>query len=1077
MNKVLFIKFLLSLCLILLLFPSIAQKASVSEGIESIKTYPYSDPNPVPVLGINKKVAPFYPYFMFDGYTDKSVNKQWKVVKLENDYVTVYVLPDVGGKVMGAIEKATGNEFVYLNHVMKFRAIGIRGPWTSGGIEHNFGLDLGHAPWAAAAVDYVIKNNEDGSVSCIVGGTDLASRSEWRVNIRLPKDKAYFETEALWYNPTPLHHAYLSWENAAFKASNDLQFYFPGNYHIGHDGLASPWPIDKEGHNLSIYKENNFGGSKSYHVVGNYRNWFGGYWHNKNFGFCHWSPYTDAPGKKLWIWSLPREGSIWVNLLTDTDGHYIEAQSGVKLNQAAERSGFHSPFSQLSLRPLYTETKREYWFPVKNTGGMSDATPYGTLNVITLADSLEISISPNAAINDSLVVSYNNHPVYTAYLQLQPLQIFKKKIAVPSTLGIRVRVGNDKLLYSSNKKENEVDRPYLTSASDRTFRSAQRFFRMAEDENAMRNYKLALSYYMQCLATEPTHNDALCRVAEFYYRSGLYDSGIVYARKVLEYNSYDGGANYIYGNLLLRLKRLPEAQEAFSIAARTMEYRSAAYTSLAGIAMQKEDFVLVAEFAKQALTYNSNNLLAHQLLATAYRKLKDTRHADSTLKVLLEIDPLNHYAHFEQYLLHPSAATFNAFKVQIKNELPHETYLELAITYANNGLVDEAIKVLEQAPSYPTVFYWLAYLTKNTSPAESLAYIQKAEKLSPKFVFPFRLETIPVLTWALTRSASWKTSYYLALDYWNNLRTNNAKELFEKCGDTPDFAPFYLARGALFKGDSAKTDYVGKDYERAVQLEPGEWRTWHYQCNHLLEINHLEQFLAISKKAYSRFITNPVIAMDYAKALLTNNKLEDCLQVLQKVLILPQEGAQEGHEIYELANLSLALLMMEQNKYRQAIHHLNNSRKWPENLGSGSPYNPDQRLQDFMAARCEEKLRDQKKAEDYYFRIKTYSLNREIWSSSRNQANNYISVLVLKTQEKQQELNKLMASWKAEQDSLSNWNIAQGSSAPELQWVLAKNSNDVEMPKKLEKELLAGGTKNRFYILFKTLQLTDKKKL
>ena len=235
---------------------------------------------------------------MFDGYTDKSVSKQWKIVKLENAYISVSVLPEVGGKVMGAVEKTTGNEFVYLNHVMKFRAIGIRGPWTSGGIEHNFGLDLGHAPWAASASRLCYSNNEDGSVSCVVGGLDLASRSEWRVDIRLPKDKAYFETNSLWYNPSPLHHAYLSWENAAFKVSNDLQFYFPGNYHIGHDGLASPWPIDKQGRNLALYKENNFGESKSYHVVGNYRNWFGGYWHDKKFGFGHWAPYSDAPGKE-----------------------------------------------------------------------------------------------------------------------------------------------------------------------------------------------------------------------------------------------------------------------------------------------------------------------------------------------------------------------------------------------------------------------------------------------------------------------------------------------------------------------------------------------------------------------------------------------------------------------------------------------------------------------------------------------------------------------------------------------------------------------------------------------------------
>src|SRR5688572_31985685 len=89
----------------------VAQQSRVTETTQSLRTYPYSDPNPIPVLGLNKKVAPFYPYFVFDGYTDQSTMQDWKVVKLENPYISVSVLPEVGGKVMGAVEKSTNNEF------------------------------------------------------------------------------------------------------------------------------------------------------------------------------------------------------------------------------------------------------------------------------------------------------------------------------------------------------------------------------------------------------------------------------------------------------------------------------------------------------------------------------------------------------------------------------------------------------------------------------------------------------------------------------------------------------------------------------------------------------------------------------------------------------------------------------------------------------------------------------------------------------------------------------------------------------------------------------------------------------
>jgi len=508
------------------------QNATINEENQLIKTYPFSDPSPIPSLAMNSQLSLFYPYFAFDGYTDIGTPEEWKVVTMENDYISVTVLPEVGGKVMGAIEKSTGEEFIYLNHVMKFRSIGIRGPWTSGGIEHNFGLDLGHAPWTSSEVDYVLKENPDGSVSCVVGGLDLASRTQWRVNIHLPKDKAYFETRSLLYNPTPLHDAYLSWENAAYKATDDLQFYFPGTHHIGHGGDVSPWPCGKEGRNLSIYKENNFGTSKSYHVFGKYPNWYGGYYHDIDFGTGHWAPYSDAPGKKIWIWSLARLGAIWEGLLTDTDGQYIEAQSGVKFNQASPQSGFNSPFNQLFMRPYYSETKTEYWFPVKETGGMVDASPNGTLNLTSSKENLEISFCPNIPIHDSIIVRWGTYILYKELIQLDPLQVFKKSISLPegASRDLTVTVGQNLISLTTEKNENNITRPIATPP-DQDFNAAEHLYRQAEDMYSMREYNDALETYLNCLDKEPTHSRALAKVAELLYRKSQFEEGLIYASR------------------------------------------------------------------------------------------------------------------------------------------------------------------------------------------------------------------------------------------------------------------------------------------------------------------------------------------------------------------------------------------------------------------------------------------------------------------------------------------------------------------------------------------------------------------
>ena len=150
------------------------------------------------------------------------------------------MLPEDGGKVWGAIDKSNGEEFIYRNEVMKFRNISLRGPWTSGGIEFNFGV-IGHTPATATPVDYVTKRNNDGSVSTFVGGMDLPSRTQWRVEIKVEKGRSNFETKAMWYNPTPMVQPYYNWMTAAAFAQDDLELVFPGNKYLKHSGEVKAW--------------------------------------------------------------------------------------------------------------------------------------------------------------------------------------------------------------------------------------------------------------------------------------------------------------------------------------------------------------------------------------------------------------------------------------------------------------------------------------------------------------------------------------------------------------------------------------------------------------------------------------------------------------------------------------------------------------------------------------------------------------------------------------------------------------------------------------------------------------------
>jgi hypothetical protein len=160
---------------IFLLFTTLAvnaQQAVIREVTRPMTTYPYSDPDPV------ARPGRVYPYFRFDGFTNKSEMKDWKMVELENDYIKLAVMPEMGGKVWEAVEKSCQYPFVFSTHVVKFRDISLRGAWTTGGLEFNFG-DIGHATTASTPVDYFTRTNTDGSVSCFIGATEWASGTTW----------------------------------------------------------------------------------------------------------------------------------------------------------------------------------------------------------------------------------------------------------------------------------------------------------------------------------------------------------------------------------------------------------------------------------------------------------------------------------------------------------------------------------------------------------------------------------------------------------------------------------------------------------------------------------------------------------------------------------------------------------------------------------------------------------------------------------------------------------------------------------------------------------------------------------
>ncbi len=929
-----------------------AQKASIKENLKTIKTYPFSDPNKIPILADNPKI---YPYFKFEGYSQNSQEQNWKVITLENDYIKTWVLPEVGGKVWGAIEKASGQPFIYHNEVMKFRNIAMRGPWTSGGIEFNFGI-IGHSPATATPVDYLLEEHDDGSVSCVVGAMDLPSRTHWRVRIKLPKDKAYFETEALWYNPTPLNQSYYNWMTAAAAASEDLTFYYPGDEYLTHPGDARPYPIEY-GRNISKYNENDFLDSKSYHVVGDYNDFFGGYYSRKQYGFGHWALYDEMPGQKLWIWALSRAGGIWEDLLTDTNGQYIEFQAGRLFNQYAPSTN-NNPISQVGFTPHTSDQWRELWFPVLGIGGLSDVSPNGILYVVQEGKQLSFGINALTASEDTLKIYADEKLIYEKKIDLLPLAFFKDSIQIYGAWTIELPKMGLKLQSDSNKLR--IARPFQV-AQVAQVPVAELKFRAGVEALVSRDYQTAQQALEDCLKENPAHLEALAYLAECYYANADYDQGLQYALLALTIDTYHPQANYVAGILYKAKGDYINAKEMLGWAARSMNYRSAAYALMSEITLAEQELDLALHYATKALDFNRFNILAYQVLILANRLRGNSILAKDNIKALLKIDPLCHFARYEQYLLEGTD-----FQQYIQNEFPYQTYLELAMDYYHKAQYTTAIQILENAPKQPLVNIWLAYLKQSPNLLDDVV------KSSTDFVFPYRNETLEALTWANQQRNHWKLKYYLGLLYWSKNKIATTKILFESIGQEADNATFYLTRAKL-RQEQPQTAL--QDLEKALKIASNEWRTHQAIVQHFQKQQDYSRALNYSLVAIRQHPNNYALSLLHVKSLIFNQQYASAIEQLNKTEVLPFEGAYEGRQLYEWAHYGQALALIAKKEYQQAIMVLEQSKQWPERLGVGQPYHPDDRMANYLLAHVYQKLHEDDKANNAQAAIVAYTLD------------------------------------------------------------------------------------------------------
>ncbi len=960
--------FPLLIILLLLSTNALFSEVKIEKRAVKFRTYPFSDPDPV------AKIGRIYPYFRFDGFSDKPAQKRWNMIVLSNEFIEVWIAPEIGGKVWGAIDNTTGIPFIYFNRAIKFRDIAMRGPWTSGGIEFNFGA-IGHTPNVATPVDRIVVRHKDGSISVFVGAMDLSSRTEWQVEIKLSKGKAYFETNTLWFNPTNLDTSFYHWLNGSTDTGNDLKYFFPGKYHLDHNGNYYPWPIDKKGRDISYYKNNNFGKYKPYHIFGTLTNYFSVIFQSKKFGAGHWGFYTDKPGKKIWMWGLSREGAIWEELLSDQDlgnKQYTEIQAGALFIQAGETE--NTPFKHLYFSPQDTEISKERWFLVKGLKEITKIDEQAAYNIKQKNNFLKIEISPFEKISKKLkVISEKGKILFEKNINLIPLKIFKIDIKIENNDKIRVFLGQ-KEVYD-NSSNNGLQRPVKSKF---TFykKDFLYYYRKGLEKSKMRYYDQALKFFLKAYELEPRFLPVLTELSEIYYRRMQYDKSLYYSKLALSENTFNPKANFYYALSNEKIGNIADAKDGFSIAAKDSKYRSASFYNIAEIYFKDENFKYAEFFAKRSLNWNKFNINAYRLLTIIYRKKGLKESAKEIIKKLLSFYPLSHFSTFEYYLISGKKSYLEKLSKNIKNEFPYQTYLELALYYYRLGLLDESLTLLNSSPKNALINYWISYLYHlKGNEKYAKRFLKKAIESSPFLIFPFREESLFPLKWALSQNENWKTKYYLGLLYWSKYRIKKAKDFFLHCGNNPDYPPFYLAKAKLFEEDNP--DISEKAYLKAYELNKKFWRTYHLFFKFLTKRKDFKRALLFSKKGTKIFKNSFTIKADYAEALYHTGKYKKSISTLKNLKILPSEAATFGRTLYNRAHIMYAIILSKQGKYKKSLEYLERAKLWPENLGAGKPYDPDNRVENFLTAQIYERLNKKKKAVKFYEKVIKYTIERK----------------------------------------------------------------------------------------------------
>lgn len=600
----------------------------------SIPTYGVGTPDKNPMF-LEKRIyqgssGRVYPYPVIDKIEDEKQMKPYKVAILENEYVRIEILPEIGGRVYRALDKTNNYDFVYYNRVIKPALVGLLGPWISGGIEFNWPQH--HRPNTFGPVEYKLTANADGSATVWISEIDRMYGTKVTAGLSLYPGKAYLEIAGQLYNRTPEPQTFLWWANPAVAVNDHTQSVFPPDVNAVFDHGkrdVSRFPIAtgtyykmdySAGVDISRYK--NIPVPTSYMAYKSDYNFVGGYDHGVQAGLLHVANHHISPGKKQWTWGNGDFGQSWDRQLTDEDGPYIELMTGVYTDNQPDFTW---------LQPYEEKSFKQYFMPYKDIGFVKNASIDAAVNLEVDESKHEAVVMVYAtALFEGAVVELRGQS--RTYLQetadLSPVSIYKSVISLdegdaPHDLFVSVRDASGRQLISYRPARPSIeqvpDAAKALPAPEELQTNEQLYLAGLHLEQYRHATFEPEAYYLEGLKRDPLDIRINVAYGTLLLRRGMFAESETYFRKAVSAltwrnpNPYDSEAFYQLGVALKLQGKLDEAFAALYKSTWSAAWQDPGFFTLAQIAAERQTYDEALELTERALIRNARNYKARAL--------------------------------------------------------------------------------------------------------------------------------------------------------------------------------------------------------------------------------------------------------------------------------------------------------------------------------------------------------------------------------------------------------------------------------------------------------------------------------